>query len=179
MGLWKENLDKMPFTQLFYHLVWSTKNRQRLLTPEVEPIIHTYLRMKASGLGAIIFALNGWVDHVHIVVTVPPKIAVATFVGQIKAVASTKFNQTYPDLPQFYWQAEYGAFTFDGKRLPNYIKYVEHQKEHHAQDSAIPILERVTCKNNILHERGTSYGITDTEWRCELETSPPGDQSPG
>ncbi|MCC6170258.1 MAG: transposase [Caldilineaceae bacterium] len=55
----------MPFWRLFYHLVWTTKQREPWLTPEVEPVIHDLLRAKAIGLGATVFALNGTVDHVH------------------------------------------------------------------------------------------------------------------
>jgi REP element-mobilizing transposase RayT len=92
----------MPYYQLFYHLVWSTKNREPLLTPQVEPIIHNYLRTKAIGLGATVFALNGIENHIHIVASIPPRIAVAKFVGQIKAVASTRFNNAHRDHPPFY-----------------------------------------------------------------------------
>ena len=134
----------MPYCQLFYHMVWATKNRLPLLTPKVEPIIHNFLRAKAIGLGATVFALNGIEDHVHLVASIPPKIAVAKFIGQIKAVASTKFNQAELERPPFFWQEEYGAFSFDAKRLPNYIAYVERQKEHHAQGTTIPVLERTT-----------------------------------
>jgi REP element-mobilizing transposase RayT len=55
----------MPFWQLYYHIVWSTKNRQPLLTPDVEPAIYGLLRKKAVDLGASIYALNGYLDHVH------------------------------------------------------------------------------------------------------------------
>jgi REP element-mobilizing transposase RayT len=134
----------MPYCQLFYHLVWSTKNRQPLLIPAVEPVIHNYLRTKAIGLGATVFALNGITDHVHSVVSIPSKLAVAKFIGQIKAVASTKFNKSQPGNQPFFWQDEYGAFSFDAKRLPNYVAYVNRQKEHHAQGTIIPILERTT-----------------------------------
>jgi REP element-mobilizing transposase RayT len=48
----------MPYWQLFYHIVWSTKDREPLLTPDVEPIIHGFLRSKAIGLEAVVFALN-------------------------------------------------------------------------------------------------------------------------
>ena len=102
----------MSYTQLFYHLVWSTKNRRPLLTPKVEPVIHNYLRVKAIGLGATVFSLNGIEDHVHVVVSIPSKISVSKFIGQIKAVASTKFNKSHPNQPPFFWQNEYGAFTF-------------------------------------------------------------------
>jgi putative transposase len=159
----------MPFCQLFYHLVWSTKNRQPSLTSEVEPIIHGYLRSKAVGLGATLFALNGVADHVHLVVSIPAKIAVATFVGQIKAVASTKFNKADSNRPPFYWQEEYGAFSFDAKRLPNYIAYVQRQKEHHRQGTIIPILERTDDSTlKIIQERPSWYLVEETEWRHEL-----------
>ena len=160
----------MPYCQLFYHLVWSTKYRQPLLTAEVAPIIHEYLRTKAIGLKATVFALNGIDDHVHLVVSIPPKIPVSTFIGQIKAVASTKFNKSYPDRPPFFWQKEYGAFTFDAKRLPNYMAYVNRQKEHHVRGTTIPILERTTNGvPTLIREEMVSYTVEDAHWRRELE----------
>ena len=107
----------MPYWQLFYHIVWSTKNRELLLTPDVEPVIYDFLRRKAIGLEAVVFALNGTLDHIHLVAAIPPKIAVAKFIGQIKAVASTKFNKSGRN-EVFFWQEEYGVFSFDSKRLP-------------------------------------------------------------
>ena len=176
----------MPHTQLFYHLVWTTKNREALLTPDVEPEVYGYLRSKAVGLEAVVFALNGSVDHVHLVAAIPAKIAVARFVGQIKAIASTRFNQAHPDGPTFFWQSEYGAFTFDGKRLPNYIAYVERQKEHHADRTIIPLLERTTGGGVMVREPAVGYGGEDAEWRRDLEVQgrawgegTPGHQCPG
>lgn len=101
----------MPYCQLFYHLVWSTKNRQPILTPDAEPIVHNFLRAKAIGLGATVFALNGIEDHVHLVVSIPPKIAVSKFVGQVKAVAATKFNKSTLGNHPLFWQNEYAAFS--------------------------------------------------------------------
>jgi putative transposase len=159
----------MPYWQLFYHLVWATKNREPLLAPRVEPIIHGFLQTKAIGLGATVFALNGTEDHVHLVAAIPPKIAVAKFVGQIKAVASTKFNKMHPDTP-FFWQDEYGAFSFDGKRLPNYIGYVRDQKKHHAQGKVYPILERTSDgAPRLIRESRALYVVPDPEWQREME----------
>jgi REP element-mobilizing transposase RayT len=131
----------MSFWRLFYHLVWATKNREPVLTCEVEPIVYDFLRVKAIGLGAAVFALNGTADHVHLVVAIPPAIAVSDFIGQVKGVASAKYNKGRCMNP-LYWQAEYGVFSFDGKRLPGIIAYVERQREHHAQNKTIPVLER-------------------------------------
>ena len=160
----------MPYWQLFYHIVWSTKDRLPLLVPQIELVIYGFLRSKAIGLGATLFALNGVADHVHMVAAVPPKIAVAKFIGQVKAVASTKFNKSGQGAAPFFWQEEYGIFSFDGKRLPNYIAYVERQKEHHAQGTAISILERTEDTSvRFAHETDAHYLLDQDDWRRELE----------
>ena len=116
------------------------------------------------------FALNGIEDHVHLVVTVLPKISLATFIGQVKGVASTKFNQSEANRTHFAWQEEYGVFSFDGKRLPNYIAYVERQKEHHANNTTIPILERLTNGQvRLVREDPPPYRLEEDVWRRELE----------
>ncbi len=160
----------MPYCQLFYHFVWSTKIRLPLLTPEVEPVIHKYLRNKSIDLEAVVFALNGTKDHVHLVVSVPPKISLSKFIGQVKGVASAKFNQEGLGQTPFFWQEEYGVFSFDAKRLPNYIAYVERQKEHHAQGTTIPVLERTTDMSvKLIRETPSIYQLEDETWRQELE----------
>lgn len=160
----------MPYCHLYYHLVWSTKNRQPFLTAKVEPTIYNYLRGKAIGLGGTVFTIGGIEDHLHMVVSIPAKIAVADFVGKIKGVASTRFNKEHPDDIPFSWQAEYGAFTFDGKRLANVIAYVERQKEHHAQNNLIPVLERVEgeARRPIIRETAAIYRVDDPVWWQEM-----------
>jgi len=133
----------MPYWQLFYHIAWSTKNREPLLTPDLEPLVYELIHSKAIGLGATVFAVNGMADHVHLITSIPPKIAVATFIGQVKGITSTKVNKSLSDFPSFAWQEEYGIFSFDKKRLPNHITYVDRQKAHHSQGTIIPLLERI------------------------------------
>ena len=105
------------------------------------------------------------------VVAIPPAISVARFVGQIKGVASTKFNKSGIGEMRFEWQAEYGAFSFDAKRLPNYIAYVERQKYHHAEGTVIPILERMASENvgpRLVREAVSAYSTEADSWRAEL-----------
>ena len=161
----------MPYWQLFYHLVWSTKGRQPLLIPTVEEQIYGYPAGKAAGLKGVVFAIGGTVDHVHMVVAIPPSIWVSKFVGKVKGVASTRFNKSGVSDVQFEWQNEYGAFSFDAKRLPNYVAYAERQKEHHAEGTTIPILERMTSENvgpRLVREVAPSYVTSADDWRMEL-----------
>jgi putative transposase len=160
----------MPYWQLFYHLTWATKRREPLMTLAVAPEIYGFLRSKAIGLGATVFAVNGVADHVHMIVAIPPRIAVATFVGQVKGVASAKANKAGLTATPFYWQEEYGVFSFDAKRLPNFIAYVERQQQHHAEHTAIRILERTEDQEGgLLRESALPYVLDDAIWRHELE----------
>jgi putative transposase len=134
--------DLVPYWRLFYHLVWATHYREPLISPEMEPTIHGLLRSKAIALGATVYALNGMPDHVHLVATIPPKISLAAFIGKIKGATSTRVNKSGAQERPFFWQDEYAAFSFDAKRLPRFVRYVENQKAHHAKADLIPALER-------------------------------------
>lgn len=160
----------MPYCQLFYHCVWATKNRQPLITPAVEPLLYGYIRSKAIGLGGTVFALNGVEDHTHLVTTIPPSIAVASFIGQVKGVSSAHLNKGRGlGDNRFEWQDEYGVFSFDGKRLPNVIAYVENQKQHHTQHSTIPLLERMDGEAiYVTRETPALYVVESALWREEM-----------
>ena len=132
----------MPYWQLFYHIVTATKERSPFLGPEVEQEIFGYIKSKVYQLEGSVYALNGTADHVHLVVSIPPKIAVAAFVAQVKGFSAAQFNKSHPDRDHFAWQNEYGAFSIDKKRLSGYVRYVEQQKDHHRQKTAVPVLER-------------------------------------
>jgi len=129
------------------------------------------LTSKAVGLKGVVYTIGGTTDHVHMVVSIPPAISVSKFVGQIKGATSTRFNKSgISDVP-FKWQDEYGAFSFDAKRLLNYIAYVERQKEHHAEDTIIPVLERMTSDNvgpRLVQEDASFYVTEADSWREEL-----------
>ena len=134
----------MAYWQLFYHIVWATKYREPTITPKREEALFNFIRSKAYALGGTVHALNGTVDHVHLVASIPPKIAIARFVGQVKGVSSARYNEEVrQDLEtRFYWQESYGIFSFDKKRLPYIVEYVCRQKEHHQDKQIIPILEK-------------------------------------
>lgn len=159
----------MPYVQTYYHLVWSTRNRQMLLTDDVAPIVRTFLRTKVADLGAELHALNTVPDHVHMVVSLPPKLSVASFVGQLKAATSYRYNNSYPRLARFYWQEEYDVFTFDRKRLRSHIDYVVHHKSHRAEQMTLPVFGGSEDGIPVACDESGSYVIEGADWRHELE----------
>ena len=137
----------MALWRLYYHLVWATKNRQPLIDNQREARLYPYIVSKADAVNCIIHALNGTPDHIHLIVSIPPKIAVAEFVKRIKGSSSHYLNQTFPAPPQFAWQEGYGVFSLGSKQLDTAIAYVENQKVHHQKSTTISMLE-ITDHNN-------------------------------
>ena len=124
----------MSYWRLFYHIVWSTKNREESIDPNWETDLSGYLWGKATSLECIPHAIGGMPDHIHIVVSIPPKLPVAKIIGQFKGASSHHINQNYAN-GAFAWQAEYGVFSFSERTLPKIVAYVNNQKKHHAENT--------------------------------------------
>ena len=132
----------MSYWRLFYHFTWSTKNRNLWIHPEWEADLHRVIVAKAKELGAIVYAVGGIEDHVHLVASVPPKLALSDFAGQVKGNSSHFVNHVIKPAEQFNWQNSYGVVSFGEKRLDQVVDYVRHQKEHHHTGTAIQFFER-------------------------------------
>ena len=124
----------MPYWRLFYHVVWGTKHRLPLIAPEWENDLYGYLWGKATALECIPHEINGMSDHVHVVISIPPKLSVATTIGQLKGASSHHANDVYVAHESFAWQAEYGVLSFSEKSLSRVVYYVKNQKKHHAEN---------------------------------------------
>ena len=132
----------MPYWRLFYHIVWGTKNREEFISPTWESDLYGYLWGKATALECIPHAIGGMPDHTHIVLSIPPKLAVATTIGLLKGSSSHHINTNYIN-GTFAWQGEYGAFSFSEKALPKIVAYVKNQKKHHADGTLYSQMEEL------------------------------------
>ncbi len=97
------------YTQLFYHLVWSTKNREPLILPGWRPDLHAYIGGIVRNRRGELIAAGGVPDHIHLLARLPADRAVAEVVRDIKAVSSG-WRHEHGE-PGFAWQGGYGAFT--------------------------------------------------------------------
>jgi putative transposase len=82
----------MPYWKLYYHFIWGTKNRLPLIDPALEPKLYRAIGAKAQDMGGFVHAIGGIEDHVHLGVSVPPKIAPAKFIGDVKGDSSHFVN---------------------------------------------------------------------------------------
>ena len=135
----------MPFWRSYFHLVWTTKDRQSLISESIEPRLYAQMVNKSTEMGCYVHAINGIPDHVHLVLTIPPKHSVAEVVKMLKGASAHFINQVlHPMEFHFQWQRGYGCFSLGHNQLPRAIDYVQSQKEHHAQQTTNAWLERVS-----------------------------------
>jgi REP element-mobilizing transposase RayT len=132
----------MPYWKLYYHFISGTKNRMPLIDPVIEPQLYRAIAAKAQQMEGFIHAIGGIEDHVHFAVSIPPKVAPAKFIGDVKGNSSHYINHVVKPNFEFRWQDEYGVFSFGEKDLPAVVRYVQNQKQHHADGTLIASMEK-------------------------------------
>jgi putative transposase len=121
--------------QLLYHIVFSTKNRQRWLTDGFREDVFAYMAGTVHRTGGTAICIGGYHDHAHLLIRIPAKIAVADFVGKVKANTSKHINDTSGIIRKFGWQDGYGAFTVSVSQKDRIANYIANQIEHHSRVS--------------------------------------------
>ncbi|MDZ7967751.1 MAG: IS200/IS605 family transposase [Nostoc sp. DedSLP03] len=135
----------MSLWRLYYHIVWTTKKRQPLITSDKETELYNFIINKSNSLNCRLHAIGGIEDHIHLVVSIPPTIAIAEFVKKIKGSSSHHFNHNLcPTSEKFTWQEGYGIFSLGSKQLEQAVIYVQNQKIHHLEGTVNSHLERAT-----------------------------------
>ena len=104
---------------------------QALIEPAIERRLHRNIESQVRKLDCTVLAVNGTLDHIHLLVSFPTTVTIAGLLKQIKGVSSHFVNEVLPSDVQFRWQRGYGAFTVSRWDLPRVIDYVKRQKEHH------------------------------------------------
>lgn len=133
----------MPYWKLYYHFIWGTKNRLPLIDSSLEEELYKVIVAKVKDMESYLHAIGGVNDHVHIAVSIPPKMALAKFIGEVKGNSSHFVNHVIKPDFEFYWQTEYGVLSFGEKNLSSVVGYIHNQKEHHAKGTLIEPMEKM------------------------------------
>lgn len=119
------------YTNLLYHIIFSTKDRRQLITLDYQPRLYDYIGGTIRGRGGISLELNGTEDHVHLLAKLRPDNALSDVLRDLKANASGWMHDVFPELKDFSWQRGYGAFTVSQSNVQEVRRYIAQQKEHH------------------------------------------------
>ncbi|MCK5505377.1 MAG: IS200/IS605 family transposase [Thermodesulfovibrionia bacterium] len=119
------------YTKILIHYVFSTKNRDKILTKELQNRLWPFMGGIARENNSKALAIGGVKDHVHLLVSLPAALSVAKLIQQIKGGSSKWVHDTFPESSNFKWQEGYGAFSIGVSQIDQTIAYINNQKEHY------------------------------------------------
>ena len=125
----------MSYTQSFYHVIFRTYRSEQTITVEHERELYAYIYGIAKNLRCQTYRIGGMPDHIHIFVSLPPTLQLASFVQRVKT-DSSKWLKTNPHFPDFRgWGREYAGFSYSFRDKNKIVGYILRQKEHHRRVS--------------------------------------------
>ena len=139
----------MSHRQIFYQIVFGTKDREATLMEEHCEELYKYIWGVIKNNNCKLYRINGMEDHIHIFSDLHPSVSLADYIKSIK-VSSSKWMKENGKFSKFKnWQESYGAFTYSIEQKDVIINYVKNQKEHHKKESFYEEYKRILIENAI------------------------------
>ncbi len=142
------------FTNLKYHIIFGTKNRLPYVTETLEPRLYSYIGGIIAEKRGVLLEINGMPDHVHVLASLRPGIALAEMVQRIKGGSSRWINKQRLCREAFGWQTGYSAFSVSESRIPVLRRYIRRQMQHHRSQTFDQELEKVLRLHGSTSRRG-------------------------
>ncbi len=137
------------YTKLIYHIVFSTKNREKTINTTHKRELYKYIWGLIDNKKCHLYRINGVEDHIHILTDMRPNMNISSFVKDIK-VSSIIWMKERELFPQFTnWQVGYGAFTVSEYDKKGLIEYIKNQEEHHKKISFEEEYKQLLKQHNI------------------------------
>ncbi|MCP4684496.1 MAG: transposase [bacterium] len=117
--------------RILVHITFSTKNRQPLISPAVEPELHAYMAGILHKIGCAEMLVGGTTDHVHVLCALTKNMAPAKVMQDLKSGSSKWIKGFGLPFDKFQWQSGYGMFSVSASNADTVRDYIIGQKEHH------------------------------------------------
>jgi REP element-mobilizing transposase RayT len=133
-------------SRILIHLVFSTKNRERVLTPAIQTELHPYIAGTLDNIECPSLQVGGVEDHVHLFFGLSRTRTIAEVVERVKTSSSKWIKSKGASFAGFHWQSGYGAFSVSQSDADAVVTYIRNQAQHHQkmtfQDEYRRLLER-------------------------------------
>jgi putative transposase len=134
-GVELQSRGMSSYTQIYYHIVFSTKNRARTLSADGREELFRYIWGIVEKHGCRLYRIGGVEDHLHMLMSLHPTVALADLVKDVK-VASSLWIAEQGGFQNFtHWQDGYAAFTHSHSEKNRLVEYIQGQAEHHKRVS--------------------------------------------
>lgn len=121
----------MPFIKIWIHLIFSTKNRKKLISDELKPRLVEHIRSNAEEKNIYIDFINCVSDHTHILLSLNSDQTISKVSQLIKGESSFWINQNKLTDYKFEWQEEYIAVSVSESGIDKVRDYIKNQEKHH------------------------------------------------
>ncbi len=137
----------MTYSKIYFHLVWTTKQRYPFLdTIEKRKIVWEHIRAYAKSKNIDVLIEGGYKDHCHCLVSLQALASVSKTIQLIKGESSHWINKNRICREKFQWQSDYFASHFSEKDISTIYAYIERQEVHHKEKSFEDELEELREK---------------------------------
>ena len=143
------NLLKMSYYQILYHIVFGTKYRNNTISPQHSEELYKYIWGILKNKGCTLYRINGIENHIHLLVSLHPSVALSDLMKTIKVSSSVWMKQSsfFPDF--IGWQDGYAAFTCTHREKEIIIQYIKNQQSHQQNESFLDEYKRLLVENQI------------------------------
>ena len=126
---------QQSLAKIYIHLIFSTKNRERIIPDNIRPDLHAYMGGILNSLGCSPIEINSEPDHVHLLFLMARTETISNVVGQVKKSANDWLRTKSPEFSNFFWQGGYGVFSVSQSAAEEVREYIRNQREHHKKAS--------------------------------------------
>lgn len=117
--------------KVYLHLVFSTKNRERVLADEDQIDLHAYMGGILKGMDCVPIEINSEPDHLHVLFLMGRTKTISDVVAAVKRGATDWLRARSPRYAGFHWQSGYGIFSVSQSAVETVRSYICNQREHH------------------------------------------------
>ncbi len=121
----------MPFVRIWVHLIWSTKNREKIISKNLKPKLLTHILENAKQKEIYIDQINCTIDHCHALISLGASQNISKVAFLLKGESSHWVNKNKLAPGHFEWQDEYIAVSVSESQVGKVRNYVKNQEEHH------------------------------------------------
>ena len=119
------------FTNLLFHIIYSTKYRKPTINLDWQDDLYGYIGGIVREQKGTLLKIGGVEDHVHLLAKLSPTIAISDVLRKIKSNSSKWLNERSDVIRKFEWQSGYAAFSVSESQVPAVSQYIAKQEEHH------------------------------------------------
>lgn len=146
------------FRSYYFHLIWSTKNREAIITKEIQPRLYAYIGGIVKIHNATLLKIGGTSNHVHLLISINSLDKFSYLIRDVKAKSTLWVRQNYFKYQYFAWQQGYGSFSVSFSMHDKVSAYIANQEEHHKNLSFEEEFEGLLERNNIKYDLKYIFG---------------------